>query len=122
MNISKNLKNLIGWTTKRKIVVIESDDWGSIRTKDKKAYDSMLKLGLNVDSNFFTRFDSLESDDDLERLFNLLTSFKDINGRHPVFTPMCIVANPDFERIKESDFNIYFYKTLPETEYCILQI
>lgn len=29
--IRKNWANLPGWHTRRKIVVIESDDWGSIR-------------------------------------------------------------------------------------------
>ena len=26
---------------------------------------------------------------------------KDKNGNNPVFTPMCLVANPDFNKIKE---------------------
>lgn len=29
--VIKNFSNLPGWRTNRKIVVIESDDWGSIR-------------------------------------------------------------------------------------------
>lgn len=114
-NLRKNLSNILGWRTNRKIVVFESDDWGSVRTRSAADYKSMLNAGLNVDNTFFTKYDSLESSDDLERLFNLLTGFKDSTGRHPVFTPMCIVANPDFNRIQESGFQNYYYKTLFET-------
>jgi hypothetical protein len=30
-NLSRNLSNLPGWRTNRHIIVMESDDWGSIR-------------------------------------------------------------------------------------------
>ena len=35
-NVSRNLSNLPGWRTKRHIIVIESDDWGSIRMSSKE--------------------------------------------------------------------------------------
>ncbi len=114
-NYRRDFSNSFGWSTKRKIVVFESDDWGSIRTRSKADYDNMLSKGLNVDKSFFTKYDSLESNDDLERLFNLLSEFKDSNGHHPVFTPMCIVANPDFEAIEQSDYQEYSYKNIAET-------
>ena len=115
MNTRKNLSNLIGWRTSRKIVVIESDDWGSVRTKSKKDYDEMLTKGLEVDRSIFTKFDGLESNRDLENLFDVLSKHKDSTGRPAVFTPMCVVANPDFERIKESDFREYHYENFAET-------
>lgn len=115
MSIRRYLSNALGWKTKRKIVVFESDDWGSIRTRSKADYDAMLSKGLNVDGSFFTKYDALESNDDLERFFNLLTQFKDSTGRHPVFTPMCIVANPDFEKIEKEGYQKYYFKSLTET-------
>jgi hypothetical protein len=113
--IRKNLSNILGWKTNRKIVVIESDDWGSIRTRSKHDYDVMLKAGLNVDANQFTRYDSLESNEDLDNLFDLLSSFKDSTSRSPVFTPICIVANPDFKKIKENSFQQYYFQSLDKT-------
>ncbi len=113
--IRKNISNILGWSTKRRIVVFESDDWGSVRTRSKQDYDAMLMAGLDVDKNFFTKYDCLESNNDLERLFNVLSDFKDFTGRVPVFTPMCIVANPDFDKIAQSDFKEYHYKTLDHT-------
>lgn len=115
INIRKNLSNVIGWQTKRRIVVIESDDWGSIRTRSKKDYNSMVSKGLHLENSIFTRNDCLESNTDLEKLFDLLSKFKDSTGRHPVITPMCIMANPDFDRIKKSNFQQYYFENFVDT-------
>jgi hypothetical protein len=115
MSLRKIISNIPGWRTKRKIVVIESDDWGSIRTRSKSDYHEMLKNGLDVDSSNFTFSDSLESNSDLANLFELLDRHRDSKGRSAVFTPMCIMANPDFEKIKESDFEHYFYESFTDT-------
>jgi hypothetical protein len=115
MMIRKHLSNMPGWRTKRKLIVFESDDWGSIRTRSKWDYTQMVNKGLNVDKSNFTKFDCLESNDDLERLFNVLTSYTDIKGNHPVFTPMCVVANPDFVKIADCNFDEYYYEPFTET-------
>lgn len=114
-NLRKSLSNIPGWSTKRHIVVFESDDWGSIRTRSKQDYEAMLAAGLNVDESIFPKFDCLESNTDLERLFELLSKHKDSTGRPPVFTPMCIMANPNFEKIRENGFAEYVYESMPET-------
>ena len=31
------------------------------------------------------------------------------------FTPLTIVANPDFSKIRDSDFSEYFYESFAET-------
>jgi len=113
--IRKNLSNIPGWRTNRKIVVIESDDWGSVRIKDKSAYEALKAKGLNVDATHYDTVESLESNTDLEMLFELLLSFKDSKGNHPVFTPMCIMGNPDFEKIKAADYQQYHFQPLHET-------
>lgn len=113
--LRKNLSNILGWRTSRKIVVIESDDWGSIRTRSKADYDSMLTKGLNVDSSIFPMYDCLESNSDLQNLFKLLLKHKDSTGRPPVFTPMCILANPAFDKIRQSEFKEYHFELFTET-------
>lgn len=113
--ITRHLSNIPGWRTKRKIVVIESDDWGSVRIRDKEAYKALKNKGLNVDRIHYDSVESLENNKDLEMLFELLQSFKDKNGKHPVFTPMCIMGNPGFEKIKASDYQEYFFQPLHET-------
>lgn len=111
----RNLRNLFGWRTKRKIVVIESDDWGSVRTKSKEGYQNMVEVGLELDRSNFTKYDALESNLDLKSLFQVLRNHKDATGRHPVFTPMCVLANPDFEKIRKSNFEAYYYEPFTET-------
>ena len=113
--LGTHITNLPGWRTNRKIVVIESDDWGSIRMPSKQVYDNLSKAGIPVEKSHYNRFDSLESNADLERLYEVLAGFKDKNGNHPAFTGVCVVANPDFEKIQESGFKEYFYEPFSET-------
>jgi hypothetical protein len=112
---SNILDNLRGWHTGRKIIVIESDDWGSIRMPSKEVYEKCLKEGYQVDRTEYERYDTILSQDDLELLFSLLLSFRDKNGNHPVFTANCVVANPDFEKIRQNNFENYYYELITET-------
>lgn len=111
-----NASNIPGWRTKRHIVVIESDDWGSIRMSSLENFDRMLKAGMPVDKSHYNLYDSLESNEDLLALMETLSKFTDKTGRHPVFTGVNVVANPDFEKIKQNDFSKYVYE--PYTETC----
>lgn len=113
--LSVHLSNIPGWNTKRKIVVIESDDWGSIRMSSKQAFLNLQNAGIPVDKNHYNLYDSLESNRDIEILFETLLKFKDKTGRHPVMTGVNVVANPDFEKIKANDFTEYFYEPYTET-------
>lgn len=108
-------RNLGGWRTRRKLVVIESDDWGAIRMPSKTVYNICLKAGYPVDQTWFERYDSLLSEDDLELFFDVLTSFKDFTGRHPVITANVIVSNPDFDAIDTTKRTQYRYEAITET-------
>lgn len=44
--IIRNIKNIPGAKTKRKLVIIFSDDYGSVRVKNKEAYNKLLELGI----------------------------------------------------------------------------
>ena len=112
--VTNNLVNVPGWRTERKIVVIESDDWGAIRMPSREAYGRMLADGIRVDRDPYCRCDGLETAADLEALFDVLRCVKDKNGRHPVVTADAVVANPDFERIRQADFKHYFYEPVTE--------
>lgn len=113
--ITHNLLNVPGWRTNRHIVVIESDDWGSIRMPSKEVYDKLLKEGYRVDKNCYERYDSLATEDDLTALFEVLGKYRDCRGNHPVITANCAVANPDFERIKANGYQKYYYEPFTET-------
>lgn len=113
--VFRNVVNMPGWRTSRKVLVFESDDWGSIRMPSYQVYERLLKEGYEVDNHPYERYDSLASEEDLAFLFELLASFKDKNGRFPVITANSVVANPDFERIRESGFSRYYYELFPRT-------
>ena len=97
-----------------KIVVIESDDWGSIRTSNREAYDFLLNKGYKMLNSPYSK-DALERNSDLEELYNTLLKFKGGDGNSPVFTANTIMANPDFNKIKEDNFNKYYYQNVNET-------
>jgi len=111
----QNIKNIPGWTTKRKIVIFSVDDYGNIRMASKKARDNLKNKGLLVDKNRFDTYDSLETAEDLESLFNVLTSVKDINNRSAVFTAFSMSANINFSKIIENNFDTYYYEKLTDT-------
>lgn len=113
--LSKNYINARGWRTKRKLILIESDDWGAIRMPSKKVYELFLSKKMIDDDNYFDRNDSLESSEDLERLYDLLDSFRDINGNPAVITAFSVVANPDFEKIETTKRQEYHYELVTES-------
>jgi len=113
--ISNQLVNLSGWKTDQKIVVIESDDWGSVRMPSVAAYESLLGQGIPVNKSPYCRYDNLCSAEDIRLLFDVLQQHQDGQGNHPIITANVVVANPDFEKIKASGFNHFFYETIDAT-------
>lgn len=108
------VKNLFGPKTSKKIVVFSVDDYGTQRTSSS---DLLIKLkNIGVSSfNRFDLYDSLETADDLELLFDVLTSVKDSRGSYAKFTPMALCANPNFTEMKKRHYSEYVYETLPDT-------
>lgn len=106
--------NYGGEKLKNKLLIIESDDWGAIRTPSKEAAEAFEKKGLEM-ANSIYKVDALASQDDLYNLFDLLTHFKDNDGNSPVITANAIMANPDFDKIRESGYKQYYYEVFTET-------
>lgn len=118
MNFLRHLSNLPGWRTNRKIVVIESDDWGSIRMPSLAVYQELKKQGINVhsgDNNRFNTLDTLASKQDFEQLYATLSAHRDRLGNYPIITALCLSANPDFTQIAESNFEVYFFEPVTAT-------
>ena len=111
----KLLNNHLGWKTNKKIVVFESDDWGMTRMPSKEAYKELLKKGYDVDKCPYNKYDGLESNEDLQQLMEVLLSVKDFNGNPAKFTMNNIVANPDFDKIRDSGFEKYYYESFDQT-------
>ncbi len=94
----KLLKYLPHYLRKRfekKIVVIESDDWGLERGVDDESIEwAKRKFG----EENFTRWtlDALETEDDLKLLYEILRSHEDGSGNHPVITANFVTHNIDY--------------------------
>lgn len=110
-SISRNLTNARGWRTDRKIVVFESDDWGSIRMPSKESVETLKRKGFKTDLCAYMQNDSLESDEDLEVLFDFLIK----REKKPVITANFLTANPDFDKIKDSNYQTYYYEGVEKT-------
>jgi len=108
-----NLKNLPGWRTPEKLLVFSVDDYGNVRVDSEEARQRMVDTGISMD-NQFDRFDALETREDLEALYETLSSVRDGDGRTACFTPYSVCANPDFARMLE-DATGYRYKSLETT-------
>lgn len=109
------LMDLPGWSTNRKIVVFESDDWGSIRMSSAEARDKLAALGHAVMRNPYHRWDGLETAEDVLLLSEVVCSVHDSNGASAVFTLNYCMANPEFESIRQSGFKEYAREPVDET-------
>ena len=80
-----------------------------------EVYSKLISEGFDISKSDYNRLDSLECNKDLELLFDVLALYKDSVGNCPVITANSIVGNPDFLRIKQSDFKEYYYESVTET-------
>ncbi len=99
----------------RHIIVMESDDWGSVRVASRQAYDALTEDGYAMASRPYERYDCLESDDDIKALSLILRKYKDSKGNHPVITMNYLGANPDFDQVKKDGFMKYSFRTIEQT-------
>ena len=109
------LKGLVrSWRSPDRILVIESDDWGSIRTSTPEAYNYLVSRDYDMKRSLLS-LDALETDDDLSALFDVLGRFRDCRGYPAGMTANMIMANPDFAAIRDNGFQHYVYKPVWDT-------
>ena len=113
--LSKNYVNARGWKTKQRYLIIESDDWGTIRMPNLNTFELLNKNGIPVDALHIDKLDSLESKEDLDALFETLSAFEDSTGNPAVLTAYHVMANPNFEAIEKNGRTNYVYETIIET-------
>jgi hypothetical protein len=84
----------------------------------KMAFARLKNLSVDLESLDHARYnlsDTLAGRIDLSSLFDILDSVKDKNGKPCVFTAVSVVANPDFKRIEENNFEKYFFEPFTRT-------
>ncbi len=111
----QNLKNaLASFRTAAKVVIFESDDWG-LNLMSRQARDTLVETGLMSPDYVFGNC-GRETVEDLDRLYDVLSGFRDADGRHPTFTANFVMANPDYRAIEESGFRDYSWIAIDDTE------
>lgn len=113
--LKQNYNNSKGWRTPKKIVVFESDDWGSIRTPSNQSLTKLKNYGIPVEKCLYMLNDALETATDLSNLFDVLTKYKDSTNQSTKFTANTIVANPDFQKIAQSNYETYYFEPFTTT-------
>lgn len=81
----------------KKIIVIESDE----RIPNSEVKEELATLGIDMESNPHSKYDSLERFEDLLELEHVLDYFANEYNKKIKITANFITANPYFERIKE---------------------
>ena len=107
--------NAHGWRTSKKIVVIESDDWGAIRLPERELLGKLKGWGIDIDGDYYLKNDALASEEDLQRLFDILRSNITGQGSRPVITANTIMGNPDFGKIETDRFETFHFEHFTET-------
>jgi len=113
--LKMNLTNARGTKVNQKIVVIESDDWGAIRSAHPNSFLAYLKRFPEASNNSYLKYDTLANSDDLNALFEVLSSVKDVNNKSSVITFNTVVANPNFDKIKVSGYNAFVFEPFRNT-------
>lgn len=111
-SVRRHALNARGWTTKSRIVVLESDDWGAYRTPNLATLDYLKQQGVQTERCHYMSNDHLATDEDLEALFEVLRSVKDGRGAPAVLTANSLMFNPNFEHILQSEYTEYAAHTL----------
>ena len=95
---------------KNNLITFESDDWGSLRLENLSTVESLKNANIpthTCGAGFFNEFDTLESSEDIKLLSDVLIQNSNLHCT-PKFTFLQLTSNPDFDKIKESNFTQYF--------------
>ena len=93
---------------KQPIVIFQSDDWGMVRSPEKKDFIS------NFGEPKIWAYDQLESVAELELVFQILSKYKDPNDNPPLIEANFIVSNPDFEATKNNGYQSIVLKPISQ--------
>lgn len=82
---------------------------------NNKVFNELKKAGIQVQNSAYCKFDTLEDEEDVTLLLEVLYSVNNRDRNNPILTTNFVVANPDFQKIKASNFEHYFTEPISET-------
>lgn len=117
--IKDQKEKFLGKNIDEKIVVFQSDGWGSARIPNREVFQSLLGKGIKIsfkeNKGFRTVLDGFENPKELNQLLEILLKHKDADGKNPVFTFNVTTGNPDFKKIEDHEFSEYFSEPFHHT-------
>lgn len=115
MTLVKNyLKNIPGYKTNRKLLAFAVDDYGNLRVRDRETQKKLSEFGM-PSTSVFDRLDSLETENDLAALFDVLSKFRDKNNNPACFSAYALCCNPNYEEMANQNFTSYISELLTDT-------
>lgn len=87
----------------KKIIIIESDDWGLERASDSIAINSVVKK-YGVENCSRWTFDALESVQDLDYIYQLFDNYNNHFQKPPIITANFITHNIDYSESSQLKF------------------
>lgn len=99
----------VDWNRHR-AVVFEGDDWGSCEFARNRADADVLASMLETVAGAVVGIHlagTLETPQDLNRLYGILAGARGADGQRAVFTAFVCVGNPDYAAVRASGFNAY---------------
>jgi hypothetical protein len=106
-NFSRSWRDLLpvrGHLLSRPVVLFHSDDWGLVGIRDREVFEELRAQGLPLGRHPYDYY-SLETREDLLRLYEVLSRHKDSLGRPPCCGLNFVTANVDFEKVARSGFS-----------------
>ncbi len=96
-----------GFHFDRPLVLLQSDDWGRAGLRDHKGLEQLRNSGVNLGDRPYD-FYTLETEEDLFALREVLARHGDSMGRHPCLEMNFIVANLDLAKYPFDGQNLPF--------------
>lgn len=90
----------------RPIVVIESDDWGRVGLPSLQSMEQLKAEGVPIGKSPWDFYGG-ESEDDVVRLGDILSEFRDADGRPACITANFVMANADLDRMQRENFQAF---------------
>jgi hypothetical protein len=112
--VLRYLTYYVHWRCVEPVVVFESDDWGLAR---RPCSEALQRYGTPGE----WASEQLETAEDLHALYQVLSKYRDHSSRPACFSSGFIVANPDFDAIRETGFSTYCDVPISEY-YCLVEV
>ena len=85
----------------RPLVFFQSDDWGRVGVRDREGLEELRSAGISLGERPYD-FYSLETAEDVFAIGEVLRRHQDSIGRHPCLQTNFVVANLDFDRVRQN--------------------